>query len=247
VLFRSKYVTNVIDIQKRKVIWNHNGRGKYVLDKFYRKLGPEGCENIQAVASDGARGFLSSTKAFAKNALIVLDHFHVKKSLNDALDTVRKEELRKAQKENNDELSQILHCNQRFILMQSKKSKRKMDVLNKLAVLNERIYRAMLLKEQFLAVYKTKDQKTARTNLKEWIIAAMKSKISAFVELGNKFFRKRHFILNDFVCNITTAISEGINNKIKRLSRMAYGFKDVYYFLLKIHQHCGMLNPRFST
>jgi transposase len=53
----------------------------------------------------------------------------------------------------------------------------------------------MLLKEQFLAVYKTKDQKTARTNLTEWIIAAMKSKISAFVELGNKFFRKRHFIL----------------------------------------------------
>ncbi len=64
---------------------------------------------------------------------------------------------------------------------------------------------------------------------------------------GNKFFRKRHFILNYFICNITTAISEGINNKIKRLSRMAYGFKDVYYFLLKIHQHCGMLNPRFST
>jgi transposase len=76
---RHKDVTNVIDIQKRKVIWNHNDRGKYVLDKFYRKLGPEGCENIQAVASDGARSFLSSTKAFAKNALIVLDHFHVKK------------------------------------------------------------------------------------------------------------------------------------------------------------------------
>jgi transposase len=105
----------------------------------------------------------------------------------------------------------------------------------------------MLLKEQFLTVYKANDQKTARLNLKEWIIAALKSKIPAFVELGNKFFRKRHFLLNYFVSNITTAISEGINNKIKRLSRMAYGFKDVYYFLLKIHQHCGLLNPRTST
>lgn len=244
---RHKYVTNVIDIEKRKVIWNHNSRGKYVLDKFYHRLGRKGCENIQAVASDGAKGFLSSTKAYAKNALIVLDHFHVKKYLNDALDTVRKEELRKARKDNNDELSQILHCNQRFILMQSKTSKRKQDILNKLAVLNERLYHAMLLKEQFLAVYKAKDQKTARTNLKEWIIAAMKSKIAPFVELGTKFFRKRHFILNYFVCNITTAISEGINNKIKRLSRMAYGYRDVYYFLLKIHQHCGLLNPRNST
>jgi len=242
-----KYVTNVIDIEKRKVIWNHNGRGKYVLEKFYRKLGREGCENIEAVASDGARGFLSAARLFAKKAVIVLDHFHVKKYLNDALDAVRREELRRARKENNDELSQILHCNQRFILMQNKKSRRKQDILNKLSIINERLYHAMLLKEQFLTVYKAKDQKTARMNLKEWIIAALKSKIPAFVELADKFFRKRHFILNYFVYNITTAISEGINNKIKRLSRMAYGFRDVYYFLLKIHQHCGLLNPRTST
>jgi len=39
---RHKYVTNVIDIEKRKVIWNHNGRGKYVLDKFYSCLGRKG-------------------------------------------------------------------------------------------------------------------------------------------------------------------------------------------------------------
>ncbi|MBP8985660.1 MAG: transposase [Syntrophobacterales bacterium] len=131
--------------------------------------------------------------------------------------------------------------------MQNKKSRKRQDILNRLSILNERLYHAMLLKEQFLTVYKAKDQKTARMNLKEWIIAALKSKIPAFVELANKFFRKRHFILNYFVCNITTAISEGMNNKIKRLSRMAYGFRDVHYFLLKIHQHCGLLNPRTST
>jgi len=28
---------------------------------------------------------------------------------------------------------------------------------------------------------------------------------------------------------------------------MAYGYKDIDYFRLKIHQHCGLLNPRFST
>ena len=77
--------------------------------------------------------------------------------------------------------------------------------------------------------------------------AAFASKIPAFVELGRKFFRKRHFILNFFLMRITSAISEGINNKIKRLKRMAYGYKDVAYFLLKIHQHCGLLNPRLST
>jgi len=240
-----KYVTNVVDVDQRKVIWNHQGRGKVNLDKFFRSLGKEDCEKIEAVASDGARGYLSSIKQYAANALIVLDHFHVKKYLNDAVDTVRKEELKRARQQNNGELSGILHCNKRFILMQNKVTNKKQDLLEKLASLNERVYQAMLLKEQFISIYT--DPKTAMRTLKEWIIAAIKSKIPAFVELGYKFFRKRHYLLNYFLCKITTAISEGINNKIKRLSRMAYGYRDVHYFLLKIHQHCGLLNPRLST
>lgn len=240
-----KYVTNVVDIEQRKVIWNHNGRGKVTLDKFFRSLGKENCEKIEAVAGDGAKGYLSSIKQYAGNALVVLDHFHVKKYLNDAVDTVRKEELKRARQQNNGELSEILHCNKRFILMQNKVSSKKQNLLERLASLNERVYQAMLLKEQFLSIYT--DPQTARRNLKEWIIAAIKSKMPAFVELGYKFFRKRHYVLNYFLCKITTAISEGINNKIKRLSRMAYGYKNVHYFLLKIHQHCGLLNPRVST
>lgn len=242
-----KYVTNVVDIEKRKVIWNHNGCGKTVLHKFYEETGPEENKRIKAVASDGARGFISSTKEHAPDALIVLDHFHVKKYLNDAVDTVRKEELKKARQENNSDLSDILHCNKRFILMQNKVTNKKQNLLEKLSTLNERVYQAMLLKEQFISIYSVQDRKTAFTNLKEWIVAAIKSQIPSLVELGFKFFRKRHYILNYFVCKITSAISEGINNKIKRLKRMAYGYKDVKYFLLKIHQHCGLLNPRLST
>lgn len=242
-----KYVTNVVDIDKHKVIWNHDGRGKATLDKFYRKIGKKGCKEIQAVASDGARGFISSTKEHLKNALIVLDHFHVKKYLNDAVDTVRKEELGKARKQENRELSEILHCNKRFILMQNKVTNKKRNLLDKLSSLNERVYKAMLLKEQFLSIYTAGDHKIAYANLREWIVAAIKSKIPSFVELGYKFFRKRQYVLNYFICKITTAISEGINNKIKRLKRMAYGYRDVKYFLLKIHQHCGLLSPKLST
>lgn len=242
-----KYVTNVVDVDKRKIIWNDEGRGKATLDKFYHKIGEDGCNKVEVVASDGAKGFLSSTKEHLKNALIVLDHFHVKKYLNDAVDRVRKEELNKARQQGNGELSEILHCNKRFILMQNKVTDKKRDILNKLSSLNERVYKAMLLKEQFLSIYTATNRKIAYTNLRGWIVAAIKSQISSFVELGYKFFRKRHYVLNYFTCKITTAISEGINNKIKRLKRMAYGYRDVKYFLLKIHQHCGLLDPKFST
>lgn len=242
-----KYVTNIVDIEKRKVIWNHNGRGKMTLDKFYHEIGPDESNKIEAVVNDGAMGFISSTKEHARNALIVLDHFHVKKHLNDAVDQVRKEELRKARQVNDSDLSEILHCNKRFILMQNKVTNKKQNLLEKLSVLNQRVYNAMLLKEQFQSIYSATDRKTAFINLKEWIVAAIKSQMPSFVELGFKFFRKRHYVLNYFIHRITTSISEGINNKIKRLKRMAYGYKNVKYFLLKIHQHCGILNPRLST
>ena len=171
----------------------------------------------------------------------------MKKYLNDAVDTVRKEEMKKARTQDNPELSSILHCNKRFILMQNNPSDKQKNLIEKLQRLNERVYEAMLLKDQFLSIYSTYSHKLARTNIKHWIIAALKSSIPSFVDLGRKFFRKRHYLLNYFKCKLTTAISEGINNKIKRLKRMAYGYRDVSYFLLKIHQHCGLLNPRLST
>jgi hypothetical protein len=34
-----KCVTNVVDIDKRLVIWNHPGRGTATLDKFYHDVG----------------------------------------------------------------------------------------------------------------------------------------------------------------------------------------------------------------
>lgn len=242
-----KYVTNVVDIDKRVVIWNSNGRGKKTLDAFFKALGKDNSFDIEAVACDGAKGFLSSIRQHAKNALIVLDHFHVKSYLNDALDTVRKEQLKQARQDENAALVGLLHCRKRFILMQGKTSKKQRHILDQLSELNDKVYRAMLLKEQFLEVYRATTRKAASAGLGQWIAEACRSGIQPFKELAEKFFRKRHFILNYFQHQITSAISEGINNKIKRLKRMAYGYKDVSYFLLKIHQHCGLLNPRLST
>jgi transposase len=239
------YVTNVVDIDRRIVIWNHDKHGKSALDAFYESLTEKERAEIEVVACDGARGFLSSSRQYAENALIVLDHFHVKSYLSAALDDVRKQELGKAKRDKSqEELTGLLHCKQRFILFRNKPSRKKTDVLKRLEQLNEPVYKAMLLKEQFATIYEYREKKDAQPALRSWIGEALRSGLAPFRELALKLFRKRHYILNFFVRRITSAISEGINNKIKRLKRMAYGYRDVAYFLLKIHQHCGLLNPR---
>ena len=104
-----------------------------------------------------------------------------------------------------------------------------------------------MLKEDFLAVYDCKTEEEAKEHLHGWFERVLSSGIKAFVELAEKIQRKVIYILNWFKRRISSAISEGINNKIKRLKRMAYGYRDIDYFRLKIHQHCGLLNPRIAT
>ncbi len=104
----------------------------------------------------------------------------------------------------------------------------------------------MLLKESFLEIYECKTPEKAEEVLDCWIKESKESDIESFKKLAESFKDKKQYILNWFIKKISSSISEGFNNKIKRLKRMAYGYKDINYFRLKIHQHCGLLNPRIT-
>jgi transposase len=244
-----RYLTNVIDTDRRLVIWNAKGRKSEVLNSYYEGIGKKNCKKIESVALDGARHYISSTNKYAVNALIVYDKFHVIQRLNKAVDRVRKEELEKARKEEKEELLELTNCKQRFILLKNKKNltENQGGYLKRLGEINRPIYSATLLKESFLEVYSYGKVKEAKECSENWIRQALSSGLKAFIELGYKFKEKMTYILNWFYKKVSSAISEGFNNKIKRLKRMAYGYKDINYFRFKIHQHCGLLNPRLKT
>lgn len=244
-----RYLTNVIDVDHKVLTWNAKGRKAEVLNKYFESVGVEKCKEIESVALDGARHYISSSNKYAVNALIVYDRFHIAQKLNDVVDTVRKIELQKARKEQNDELIELTNCRQRFILLKNKinLSHKQTEYLDKLCKINEPIYKAMLLKESFFEIYTCFDVASAKSKLEEWIKSAASSNIKAFEKLSESFKFKMQYILNWFIRRISSAISEGFNNKIKRLKRMAYGYRDVDYFMLKIHQHCGYLNPRLNV
>ncbi len=242
-----RYLTNVVDVDKKVITWNAKGRKVEVLDMYYEDLGRKNCEKIQTVSLDGARTYISSTNKYAVNALIVLDRFHVVQKINKAVEAVRRIELNKARKNKNEELIELTNCKQRFMLIKnkSKRTSRQVKNLERLCAINKPIYKGLLLKESFLGVYDLKSEDEAIDYLYNWIDDALNSKLEPFKEIAWSLIDKKiEYILNWFISKRSSAISEGFNNKIKRLKRMAYGFKDIEYFKLKIHQHCGYLNPR---
>ncbi len=56
----------------------------------------------------------------------------------------------------------------------------------------------------------------------------------------------RQELTNYFRHRITSGVSEGVNRAIKTLKWVAYGYKDMAYFALKIMQKCGYLNSRYA-
>ena len=242
------YLTNVIDVDKKVVIWNEKGRKSAIFDQFFELVGRENCKKIESISLDGARSYIKSSKSYAKNAIIVYDKFHLVQALNKTIDAVRKQELLKAKKENNEELIELTNSKSRFILLKNKGKLTlyQQTLLDKLYKLNETICKAMLLKESFLNIYNCKTIKEAEEYIIEWIQEVEKSNIEQLILFTKKVKDKMQYIVNWFKKKISSAISEGFNNKIKRLQRMAYGYKDIEYLKLKIHQHCGLLNPRFQ-
>ncbi len=245
------YLTNVIDTERKVVIWNQKGRKAEILDQYYQGIGQDNCELIKSVAMDGARTYISSTKKYAVNALIVYDKFHLVQKLNHTVDEVRKQELRKARGIKDQALIDLMNCKKRFLLLKNKTklTPSQSSYLDQLCQLNAPIYKAMLLKDSFLQIYSlgSEDEAIVTKHLVDWLAEATNSGVQAFIELADKLSNKMDYILNWFKQKVSSAISEGFNNKIKRLKRMAYGYRDVEYFRLKIHQHCGLLNPRLST
>jgi transposase len=243
-----RYLTIVIDTDIKKVVWNAQGRKKEVLNRYYEGIGPVNCERIESVAMDGARGYICSTQEYALKALIVYDKFHVIQKLSDAVDATRRHELQKARGEKRFDLMEMMGFKQRFILLKNRSNltERQSEHLKRLCAVNEPIFKAMLLKESFQEIYLQNTEVDARRCLEAWIVQAMTSGLQAFEILAESFREKMELLLNWFRKKISSAISEGFNNKIKRLKRMAYGYRDAGYFLLKIHQHCGLLNPRIQ-
>lgn len=241
-----RYLTNVVDTDEKAVIWNDKGRRMEVLDRYYIAIGEDNYKKIESVALDGARTYIGSTSRYAVNAMIVYDKFHVVQKLNWAVDMTRKQELRKSRKDENSELVELMNCRQRFILLKNKNNltENQVGYLKRLCEVNEPIYKAMLLKESFLKIYDYQAPEEAQSYLENWIKEALSSAVETFRIIAESFRDKLQYIINWFRKKISSAISEGINNKIKRLKRMAYGYKNVEYFRLKIHQHCGLLNPR---
>jgi transposase len=91
-----------------------------------------------------------------------------------------------------------------------------------------------VLKEDLRTLWETRDAAVARHWWKGWYLRAGESGIPSLVRFAKRLARVAEYIINHARHPLHTSLLEGINNKIKVMKRMAYGYRDEEYFFLKI-------------
>ena len=242
---RNKYITVVTDHLRARVVWVGEGKNADALKAFFEELGEERRAEIQVVTLDMSAAYIKAVRESVPHAELVFDRFHVQRLIHDALDEVRREQVRQA--EEPEEKRAVKGT--RWPLQKNPWNLR-LDEKDKLSTLqrsNKPLYRAYMLKESLLKVL---DGYWILPELKleEWLMWASRSRLAPFVKLARSVRRYRDGILAYVRSGLSNARSEGINSKIRTLTRRAYGFHEASSLISYIILCCSgiRLEPVFN-
>lgn len=241
---RPEFVTNLVCPKAGKVLFNAIGRDSKALKSALSILSKGQKMTVEHFAVDMHEPFISVIKSECPNAEVNIDRFHLAQKVNEAFDKVRRTEFKKA-KENKDEFNtNMLEPHRRFILVARDKdlSKAEQKLLDKLRRVNESIHTAMLLVEYFHKALDKTSVSTFRKTLLTWYRVVRESRLEPFLKLAKTIRKYRKNIESYITSRLTTAVAEGLNNKIKVLRRMGYGYTNPISYCRKILQRCGCLN-----
>lgn len=248
-----KYITTVVNHETNTVVWVSEGHGKTVLTRFFEELTEEQRAAIEVVSGDGAKWITECVKEYCPQAKRCTDPFHVVEWANEALDEIRKEcwrdanrELKDLQKETKlgkgrpskddedakklakakEKVKNIKSCKYPLGKAPENLTEYQQVKLSQIKSRDHRLYRAYELKEALRNILKIEDRAEAEETLKQWISWAKRSRIESFKELGAKIKRHEEYILNFVETGISNARVEANNNKISLLVHRSFGFRN---------------------
>lgn len=237
-----RYLTIITDIKGKRVIGVEKGRDSEALRRFFARFGKDRLALVREVVIDMHEPYHQAIQEAMPLATVIYDRFHLMKLMNQSLDELR----RRLQRDLPPDDRHILK-NKRFVLLKPRENltaRQRVD-LAELRRANEPLSTAYLLKEDFREIYQAANATEARRAFADWIRRVRAAAIPEL--LGFLKTLRRHFdgVLAFFRYGhrITNGLAEGFNNVIKTIKKVAYGFRDLTYFRLKILRHCGKLTP----
>lgn len=242
------FLTVIVDLKTHKVVWVSQSRKKEALDEFFQLLGEKGCQAIRVVATDQHRGYGASVEQYCPHATVVWDRFHLVQQFNEALNEDRKSEYEAIDPEGRsaERMEALMRGKYKYVFLTKAANRSRSDQrhIEEVMAVNAKIARLELIKEHFHKLFDCKERNEAKVHMAElyqWAYDAGAWNTWRWLQS----IREEPRFWNYFEYRVTTGLSEGVNRVIKGLKWQAYGYKDMFYFALKILQKAGYLNSRY--
>ena len=197
-------------------------------------------QDVQYVVMDMNQGYRDIARAFFPQAKIVIDRFHVARYCTWAMDDVRRavqKHLLPASRKHFKRSRRLLIARRALL---SEEDRAAVDVM---LHFSERLYQAYALKELFFQFMDAKSSSTAAELLSKWFDAYDRLQLPEFSPCRRMLKNWKPYILNAFDCPYSNAFTEGCNNAIKALKRVAFGFRNFSNFLARILQVANPAHP----
>jgi len=221
-----QYLTVVYQIDEhcKRLLWIGKDRTAETFNAFFDEFGLR-ARWLQFVCSDMWKAYLQVLARRAKQATHVLDRYHIVAKMNKAIDEVRADEARRMKADGFDPL--LKHSRWCLLKRPENLTDKQSNTLAELLRYNLRTVRAYLLKEQLTLLWDQPTPEAAETFLKDWTFLAMRSQIEPVKKIARMLRRHQPLILNWFRAKgmLSSGAVEGMNNKLKVITRSSYGFR----------------------
>ena len=244
-----KYAFVMFDPNSHKILDILEDRIQAHIDDYLYKIDWHEKNNVKYVITDMSESYRSIIKRHFPNATHIIDCFHYVRYVEKAFNDVRIR-IQGGYKDNTPEYK-ILKRYWRILSAYCidvegeslynpirKKSTSADQIINDAVLLDEDLFDAYNITQNFLNSVKSLKYEEAESWIVSFIKQLKESRCKEFRELSGLFLNWKSEILHSFIRfgdkRLHNGYIEGINNKIKVIKRVSYGYTNFYHFRNRI-------------
>jgi len=237
-----EYITVVHDLDAKRLLFACPGRDHTTLADFAQDLKAHGGEPaaVEHACMDMSAAYTKGVTQSLPNASISYDRFHVIALANEAMDAVRREEMRTAAPAVRQAVGATDKKGVKRLYWAMRKNsenwnRKQIDTMHWLQRSNLKSARAWRLKQALREVYAHarahNDENEARTELKAWLSWARRSRLEPFKRLAQTVMDRFEGVVHGMLDGRSNAFVEAMNGLLQQTKTAARGFRNVDTFI----------------
>lgn len=183
---------------------------------FNKSLTTTQQQNITIISMDMWPAFMTAAKESLPKAAVVHDRFHLVKYLNDAIDKVRRREVKK-----HEELR-----SSRYALLKNKMNltEKQRLLFDKISDANYEVGKAWQVRENFKELFSS-DKISGLHLYMQWAANSIRRNIKEVSKVVETFNKHIIGVVNALIMNNNNAMAERLNGKIQELKTVGRGYR----------------------